>query len=57
MKGILFYDQMMGTFILVMVIFAVTDTRNASPGNAAPILIGLAACCVGLSYGVNGGFV
>ena len=27
-----------------MVIFAVTDSRNASPGNVAPIVIGLAAC-------------
>ena len=42
--GRLFYDQALGTFILVMVIFAVTDSRNASPGNAAPIVIGIAAC-------------
>jgi len=54
-QGTLFYDQALGTFILVMVIFAVTDDKNTSPGNAAPILIGLAACVVGLSYGVNGG--
>jgi len=33
----------------------VTDKRNANPGGAAPLLIGLAACTIGLSYGANGG--
>ena len=50
----LFFDQAVGTFILTMVIFTVTDSRNAM-GNLAPIVIGLSACIVGLSYGVNGG--
>ena len=53
--GRLFYDQALGTFILVMVIFATTDSKNASPGNVAPIVIGIAACVIGLAYGVNGG--
>merc|ERR1711935_669144 len=53
--GRLFYDQALGTFILLMVIFATTDSKNASPGNGAPVVIGLAACVIGLSYGVNGG--
>ena len=50
----LFFDQAVGTFILTMVIFAVTDSHN-SMGSLGPIVIGLSACIVGLSYGVNGG--
>lgn len=51
----LFFDQVIGTWILITVIFSVTDKRNANPGGAAPLLIGLAACTIGLSYGANGG--
>ena len=44
-------DQIMGTWILIIVIFAVTDEKNGSAGNLAPFIIGLCACIIGLSYG------
>ena len=44
-------DQIMGTWILIVVIFAVTDEKNGSAGNLAPLIIGLCACIIGLSYG------
>ena len=44
-------DQVMGTWILLVVIFAVTDNKNGSAGNLAPLIVGLCACVIGLSYG------
>ena len=47
----------MGTWILIVVIFAVTDEKNGSAGNLAPLIIGLCACIIGLSYGSVSGWV
>jgi len=54
-QGLLFIDQMTGTWILVSTVLALTDPRNANPPGLAPLFIGLSATAVGISYGGNGG--
>merc|ERR1711915_987830 len=51
----LFFDQMVATWILITVIFALNDSRKVNHGGIAPFLIGVAVCVIGLSYGSNGG--
>jgi len=53
--GSLFLDQIIGTWILITVIFTVIDAQNVNPGGLAPLLIGMAAAVSGLAYGANGG--
>ncbi|CBY11513.1 unnamed protein product [Oikopleura dioica] len=53
--GSLFFDQIIGTWILITVIFTVIDAQNVNPGGLAPLLIGMAAAVSGLAYGANGG--
>ena len=48
-------DQMTGTWILVSTMLAATDPYNAQPGGMTPLVVGLAATTVGLSYGSNAG--
>jgi MIP family channel proteins len=50
-------DQIVGTAILILVIFALTDTRNSAPGaNLAPVLIGLLVMAIGMCFGLNAGY-
>jgi len=50
-------DQIIGTAILVMVIFAIIDTRNMSPGlNMAPFIIGLLVVGIGMTLGADAGY-
>ena len=50
-------DQIVGTAILMMVIFALTDTRNAPPpAGAGPVLVGLLVVAIGASFGFNAGY-
>jgi glycerol uptake facilitator protein len=50
-------DQIIGTGILVMVIFAIIDTRNLSPGaNLAPLIIGLLVVGIGMAIGAAAGY-
>lgn len=50
-------DQIVGTAILVGLIFALTDNRNSAPtGNLAPFMIGLVVVVIGVTYGVNAGY-
>lgn len=52
-----FIDQVVGTAILMMVIFALTDTRNAPPGaGLGPVLVGLLVVAIGASFGFNSGY-
>ncbi len=52
-----FRDQIIGTAILMILIFAITDLRNTSPGmNLAPLLIGLAVVAIGMSFGTDAGY-
>lgn len=52
-----FLDEVVGTALLVAVIFALTDKRNQPPlGNIAPFVIGLIVVAVGISFGANSGY-
>ena len=47
-----FLDQLIGTGLLVLLIFAIIDEFNAPPGaNLAPVLIGLVVVAIGMSFG------
>lgn len=50
-------DQIIGTAILLFLIVAVTDTRNAPPlANMAPFIIGLIVVAIGFAWGTNAGY-
>jgi glycerol uptake facilitator-like aquaporin len=50
-------DQVVGTALLMLVIFAVTDERNmALPPSLSPIVVGLAVLVIGMTYGLNAGY-
>jgi len=52
-----FVDQVVGTALLMLVIFAVTDERNmALPPSLSPIVVGLAVLVIGMTYGLNAGY-
>lgn len=52
-----FFDQVLGTALLLFLIFAVTDERNVtlSPG-LAPVVIGLIVVAIGISFGAMHGY-
>ena len=50
-------DQIIGTAILVFVIFALVDIRNQAPlANLAPLLIGLLVVAIGMAWGTDAGY-
>lgn len=49
-------DQVVGTALLLMMIFAITDERNQPPGNLVPILVGLVVVVVGMAFGGMHGY-
>ncbi len=50
-------DQITGTAILLLVILAITDTRNNAPSsNLAPLMIGLLVVAIGMCFGFNAGY-
>jgi len=52
-----FVDQMVGTAILLLVVFTVTDKANLEmPSYIAPVIIGFAVGLIGMSFGFNAGF-
>ncbi|PAZ16730.1 aquaporin [Streptomyces sp. SA15] len=52
-----FRDQIIGTALLVLLIFAVTDLLNTPPGaNMAPFIIGLIVVGIGMAWGTNAGY-
>ncbi|MFF0309922.1 MIP/aquaporin family protein [Streptosporangium sp. NPDC004379] len=52
-----FRDQVMGTAILLFLIFAVIDVLNTPPGaNLAPFVIGLIVVAIGMAWGTNAGY-
>jgi glycerol uptake facilitator protein len=52
-----FFDQVVGTAILVFVIFAlVTATNNPPLANLAPVVIGLLVVGIGMAWGANAGY-
>ena len=47
-----FFSEFLGTLLLMLGVFALTDSRNQSPGsNLTPLLIGFVVWSVGLSLG------
>jgi glycerol uptake facilitator protein len=52
-----FLDQLIGTGLLVLLVFAIIDEFNAPPGaNLAPALIGLVVVAIGMSFGGMHGY-
>jgi len=52
-----FVDQIVGTALLVGVIFGITDSRNSpAPAGLAPIAVGLLVVLIGASFGFNSGY-
>jgi glycerol uptake facilitator protein len=50
-------DQVIGTALLVLAVFALTDERNQPPkGNLAPVVVGLLVAAIGMSFGANAGY-
>ena len=52
-----FLDQTIGTGLLVLLIFAITDEFNTPPGaNLTPLLVGLVVVAIGMSFGGMHGY-
>ncbi|MFE2158027.1 MIP/aquaporin family protein [Streptomyces lydicus] len=52
-----FRDQVIGTALLLLLIFAITDLLNTPPGaNMAPLIIGLVVVAIGMAFGTNAGY-
>jgi glycerol uptake facilitator protein len=52
-----FFDQIVGTAILVFVIFALTTATNNPPlANLGPLIVGLLVVAIGMAWGVNAGY-
>ena len=52
-----FLDQVVGTAILVFVIFALTTAWNNPPmANLGPVVVGLLVVAIGMSFGANAGY-
>lgn len=50
-------DQIVGTGILVCLVFAITDLRNTGPlANMGPFMIGMVVLVIGLTFGPNAGY-
>ncbi len=51
-----FLDQVIGTALLLLLVFAIVDERNQFAGALAPVLVGLAVVAIGISYGALHGY-
>jgi MIP family channel proteins len=50
-------DQVVGTALLVAVIFGISDSRNAPPpAGLAPLIVGLLVVAIGATFGFNSGY-
>lgn len=50
-------DQIAGTALLVLCVFALSDTRNLAPGaNLGPLLVGGVVLAIGIAFGFNAGY-
>ena len=50
-------DQIVGTFFLVLFVWAVTDEFNLPVGaNMTPWIVGMIVMAVGISFGANAGY-
>jgi MIP family channel proteins len=52
-----FLDQVVGTALLLGVIFALGDSRNQPPApGTAPVVVGLLVVAIGMAFGFNAGY-
>lgn len=51
-----FFDQVLGTALLLLLIFAISDERNQPAGQLAPIAVGLVVVAIGISFGGMHGY-
>lgn len=52
-----FRDQIIGTALLVLLVFAVTDLLSTPPrANMAPFIVGLIVVAIGMAWGTNAGY-
>jgi len=51
-----FVDQVVGTALLILVIFAIADRRNAGPATIGPLLVGALVVLIGMTFGFNTGY-
>jgi glycerol uptake facilitator protein len=52
-----FRDQVIGTAILLFLVYAVTDSRNTAPlGNMAPVVVGFIVVAIGMAWGTDAGY-
>src|SRR5476649_2395403 len=52
-----FVDQVVGTALLVGVIFGISDSRNSpAPAGVAPVVVGLLVVLIGMTFGFNAGY-
>jgi MIP family channel proteins len=50
-------DQVVGTALLMLGIFALTDRKNCAPtGNLTPLLVGALVFLIGMTFGFNSGY-
>jgi len=51
-----FVDQVVGTALLMLGIFAISDRRNAGPAAGGPVLVAGLVAVIGMSFGHNAGY-
>ena len=52
-----FIDQFVGTALLMLVVLAISDARNAPPAaGMGPLIVGLLVTVIGMSFGYNAGY-
>ncbi|MCF8564165.1 aquaporin family protein [Alicyclobacillus tolerans] len=52
-----FLDQVLGTFLLVLLVLAIGDAKNSGvQANLGPFIVGLAVAAIGMSFGVDAGY-
>ena len=51
-----FLDQVVGTALLMLGIFAISDRRNAAPAAGGPVIVGGLVMVIGMSFGLNAGY-
>lgn len=51
-----FFDQVLGTALLLFLVLAVTEERNNPPGAFAPVAVGLIVVAIGMAFGPLHGY-